>query len=133
MTEIQKDEENQRLRQALCDVLTALGNGSGASPEASMEFLESVPSEVSAEVAILRRAAAPMPATGEPGASLAAREQEIVMLREACAAMVKYDDNDHEDGVQMMFEYNDAITKARAALTQYPSASARGRRARRHE
>ena len=51
-------------------------------------------------------------------ASLAASQKEIVMLREACAAMVKYDDNDHEDGVQMMFEYNDAITKARAALSQ---------------
>lgn len=57
-------EENQRLRGMLCDVLRALGNGSGASPECSLEFLSSIPEEVRLVVADLRAPPAPVAATG---------------------------------------------------------------------
>lgn len=54
--EAELTEENRRLRQLLCDVLKALGNGSGASPECSMEFLSYIPEEVRLVVADLRGA-----------------------------------------------------------------------------
>jgi hypothetical protein len=50
-------DESKRLRQLLCDVLKALGNGSGASPECSMEFLSYIPEEVRLVVADLRSGA----------------------------------------------------------------------------
>jgi hypothetical protein len=50
--------ENHRLRMLLCEVLKALGNGSGASPECSLEFLSNIPEEVRLEVAELRNAVA---------------------------------------------------------------------------
>jgi Lar family restriction alleviation protein len=54
--EAELTDENERLRQLLCDVLKALGNGSGASPECSMQFLSYIPEEVRAVVADLRGA-----------------------------------------------------------------------------
>jgi hypothetical protein len=54
--EAELTDENKRLRQLLCDVLKALGNGSGASPECSMEFLSYIPEEVRLVVADLRGA-----------------------------------------------------------------------------
>jgi hypothetical protein len=46
--------ENADLRQFLCDVAKALNNGSGASPQCSMQFLSWISGEVSAEVTKLR-------------------------------------------------------------------------------
>jgi len=43
-------DENCQLRQILCNVLTACGNGSGAIPQASLEFFATVPDEVAAVV-----------------------------------------------------------------------------------
>jgi hypothetical protein len=47
--------ENADLRQFLCDVAKALNNGSGASPQCSMQFLSWISGEVSAEVTKLRQ------------------------------------------------------------------------------
>ena len=43
-------DENGKLRRILCNVLTACGNGSGATPQASLEFFATVPDEVAAVV-----------------------------------------------------------------------------------
>jgi hypothetical protein len=51
------ESENRDLRQWLCDVLAALGNGSGALPSASMQFLSCIPQEVQLVVGELREPA----------------------------------------------------------------------------
>jgi len=47
--------ERDELHRTLRDVLAALGNGSGATPEASVEFMAGAPREVAAVVGELRR------------------------------------------------------------------------------
>lgn len=42
-----KDAENKALRQIVADSVNALGNGSGCSTEASLEFMQKVPKEIS--------------------------------------------------------------------------------------
>jgi hypothetical protein len=67
--------ENHRLRMLLCEVLKALGNGSGASPECSLDFLASIPEEVRLEVARLR-AASPSPTHHQEVKAQSASEAE---------------------------------------------------------
>ena len=37
-------------------------------------------------------------------------------LKLAVEAFIKYDSNDSDDGIQMMIDYDDALTKAKAAM-----------------
>ena len=46
--------ENEFLRKVISDCAAALGNGSGCSTEASLEFTATVPAEIAAEVKALR-------------------------------------------------------------------------------
>ncbi len=52
------ESENADLRQWLCDVLKGLGNGSGAMPSCSMQFLSNIPEEVRLVVAAMRSSSA---------------------------------------------------------------------------
>lgn len=38
------------------------------------------------------------------------------LLIEACEAFIKYDSNDHSDGVSMMIDYNEALRLCKSAL-----------------
>lgn len=44
-------DENARLRQIICDCAAALGNGAMILPQASIEFMELLPREISLVIA----------------------------------------------------------------------------------
>lgn len=48
------EEENKRLRAVVSACAEAIGNGSFCAPEASLEFMESVPGEIRSRVALLK-------------------------------------------------------------------------------
>ena len=48
------EEENRKLRELFPQILTALGNGSGCTPDVSLEFLQGIPKEVALVVRILQ-------------------------------------------------------------------------------
>lgn len=61
--------ENARLRQIISECAAALGNGSGISPECSVEFMGHLPEEIRAVIA----STSPAPAAPSPDAQDAAR------------------------------------------------------------
>lgn len=52
---VRLERENRALRGIVSDCSAALGNGSGCAPEASLEFMSLLPSEIAAEVQALRK------------------------------------------------------------------------------
>ena len=96
-------DENAQLRQILCDVLKALGNGSGASPSVSLEFLRSVPEGVRLEVAALRGAS---PHEGAAADAMDALQEQIAALKHPF-----HGDTDWARG------YNEGFVSAKARAT----------------
>ena len=73
---VRLERENKSLRGIVSDCSAALGNGSGCAPEASLEFMSLLPSEIAAEVQALRQYLGRMAAMESALASISLMEYE---------------------------------------------------------